>query len=111
MTKERLDSAKFNGTVLSGSTEDFEIETAGADKVLITVDSGSTGGTPQSYDLLTQVYNTEISDYQQHGSEITQSTAFSHEFNAWGSKMRFVITNSGNDGTFRVVVKSYRELD
>lgn len=111
MTREKLDSDMFDGTITTSTNETLAVDTSRASDVIVLVDDGSTDGEPAEYTMTQRVYNSEINDYQFYDA-VTAQTSRSWVDSAWGEKMQFEFDNtSGGDASYRIVVTSYREMD
>jgi len=111
MTKEEVDSANVNKTITTGTNESLEVNTSRADEVVVFIDDGTTDGIPASYTMTQRVYTSEDDDYRFY-DEVTSQTSRSWLDSAWGEKMEFEFNNtSGADETYRITIKSYREMD
>lgn len=111
MTREELDSETFDGTIADGDSETLELETSRAKDVIILIDNGSTDGTPETYTLTQRVYTAPIDDYQFYDS-VSDETSRSWVDAAWGQRMQFEFENvSGNEATYRITIKVYRDME
>lgn len=110
MTKEQLDSARFDGTITTGTNETLEVDTRRAEDILILIDDGTTDSQPATYDMTQRVYTSSFDAYQLY-DEVTGETSRSWVDDAWGEKMEFEFNNqSGSDASYRIVVRSYRDV-
>lgn len=111
MTLEELDTDTFNDTITTTTNETLTVNTSRADKVIVTIDDGTTGNKAGQYTMTQRVHHDEISDYQFY-DEVTGEQSRSWTDPAWGDKMEYEFNNtSGTDSNYRIVLKSYRELE
>lgn len=111
MTREKLDSASFDGSINNGNSKTFEVNTSRAEDLTVLLDDGTTDNTPSQYTLTQRVYSSEHSDYQFY-DRVTSSTSRSFTDPAWGDKMQIEVENtSGSSDTYRITIVSYRTLD
>lgn len=111
MTREELDVASQNATITTTANETLTVNTSRGEDVVVQVDNGTTDGAPATYDLTVRAYHGEVDDVMQY-DQVTGSTNFQHTFSAVGETMEFEFNNqSGADATYRIVVKSHRNLD
>lgn len=107
----REDSANFNGTITDGTSETLEVTTNKSDRVVITIDDGTTDNQPNKYDMIQRIFKDAISDYQFY-DEVEKERARSWVDPTFGSKFQVEITNvSGTDANYRIVVESYKEMN
>jgi hypothetical protein len=111
MTREKLDVDSFDSTITQTTNETLTVDTSRAEDVVVQVDSGTTDGAPNTYDLTVRAYHNEVDDMMQYDT-VTGSTSQQHTFDTVGSKMEFEFNNqSASDVNYRIVVKSHRDMD
>lgn len=111
MTLTPYDTETFEGTITNGADEVLEVTTASADYVQVMIDDTTTGGTPPQYDVVQDYYEPAVSDYMRYSSQ-TGQTAIVIRDDARGARLRFTFTNSsGADDDYRIVVKSFKEME
>jgi len=107
----REDSDTFSGTIQDGNSETLEVTTEKSDRVIITIDDGTTDNEPNRYDMIQRIFKDAINDYQFY-DEVKNERARSWVDPTFGSKFEHEITNvSGSDANYRIVVESYREMN
>ncbi len=110
MSRERIDTQTFDGTITTGTNEVINIDAPRAEELVVLVDNGSTDGQPATYDMTVRAYSIDLDDYQLY-DEVTGSTAYSHDVNAWGNKMQLEFNNqSSSDAAYRITVESYGQI-
>jgi len=108
--RTKLDSTSVDTTISTTSTESVEVDTSGADTIAVFIDDGTTGGVPPEYTMTERVYTSE--DGWLFYDEVIEQTGRAWVDQAWGQKMEFEFDNtSGSDGTYRITVESYEQVD
>lgn len=111
MTREKVDSATVEQSISADGSVQLEVNTGRAEEVIVLIDDGTTGGSPASYNLLVDSYNSEVDDYQRL-VDSQGSTDTNHKFDSFGENVRVTIEDASSSASNRrVLVKSYRTLD
>lgn len=111
MTLTPYDTETFEGTIVNTESEVLEVSTASADYVQVMIDDTTTGGTPPTYDVVQDYYEPAVDDYMRYSSQTGQTVRAIRD-NARGARLRFTFTNSsGSDNDYRIVVKTFKEME
>lgn len=110
MALELEDTETFEGSIANGSTEQLEVKTSTSEYVQVMLDDGTTGNPPPQYTVTQEYYQPQFDDYMEY-SEATGQTAKTIREAGRGARLRFTFENtSGASATFRIVVKTFKEV-
>lgn len=109
---EDYDSDFVEQSLDNGNSIELVVDTddEGVSDVVLLVDDGTTGNTPSTYDLETDVYRTDPNSADWfYYADVAGTTARSWTDPAYSQKMRYTITNqSGGTDTYRAVLVAFQ---
>ncbi len=110
ITRGSEDTATFNGTITSGSTETLTVNTSLSDTVVLLIDDGTTGNKPQEYKLTQNIFKSKVSDFMFY-DEVEKTQVRSWIDPAPGSQFQVIVENIKNSSAnYRIVLESFIEL-